>query len=97
MGRLHDNVRRCVREDRYLIGEHAAEQLGERGIVEWQIVSGVEHGELLAERPKTKPNPSIELLQWLADGTKFKAVWSYLTAADVAKLVTAHFFDRPTR
>lgn len=94
MGRLHNDIRRCVRENRYLIGEHAAERLDERGIVEWQVVGGVEDGTLLAERPNTSPNPSIELLQWLADGTQFMAVWSYLAVLDSAKLVTVHFFDR---
>lgn len=29
----------------------------------------------------------------LADGTEFKAVWSYLQQSGVAKLVTVHFFD----
>lgn len=94
MGRLEKSIRQCVKDDRYLIGEHAAERLDERGIIEWQVVSGVEDGVLLAERPNTAPNPSIELLQCLADGTNFKAVWSHLAIIDIAKLVTVHFFDR---
>ena len=96
MGRLHEMIRQCVNEDRYLIGEHAAERLHERGLIEWQVVSGVENGDLLAERPNTLPNPSIELLQWLADGSTFKAVWAYVASIDLAKLVTVHFFDRRT-
>ncbi len=30
----------------------------------------------------------------LPDGTDFKAVWSYMAQAGVAKLVTVHFFNR---
>jgi hypothetical protein len=29
----------------------------------------------------------------LPDGTEFKAVWSFLAASNVAKLVTVHSFD----
>lgn len=32
-------------------------------------------------------------MQFLADGTQVKVVWSFLAQADVAKLVTVHFID----
>jgi hypothetical protein len=38
-------------------------------------------------------NPSVEVVQILADGTDIKAVWSHVIPVDVAKLVTVHFFD----
>lgn len=50
-------------------------------------------GRLIAERPETKPNPTVEVSESLPDGTEFKAVWSHLPQSDVAKLVTVHFFD----
>jgi hypothetical protein len=74
-------------------GQHAAERLDERGILEWQVVDGVEHGECLAEHRDASPYPTVEVRQLLADGTPIKAVWSHLIAVDVAKLVTVHFFD----
>ena len=94
MGQLFETIRRLVADERYVVGEHAAERLEERRILEWQAVSGLDEGELIAERPRAKPNPTIEVRQLLADGTEVKAVWSYVCQTGVAKLVTIHFFDR---
>jgi hypothetical protein len=94
MGRLFDTIRALVAEAKYIIGEHASERLEERDIMEWQAAAGLADGELIVERPKTKPNPSIEVLEILSDGTEFKAVWSHLRTSGVAKLVTVHYFDR---
>lgn len=94
MGLLFDTIRRLVAAEMYIVGEHASERLEERGILEWQAVSGLDEGELIAERPNAKPNPAVEVRESLSDGTEFKAVWSYLRQSGVAKLVTVHFFDR---
>ncbi|MCI0332419.1 MAG: DUF4258 domain-containing protein [Planctomycetes bacterium] len=75
----------------YVVGEHASERLEERGIMEWQAVAGLDDAELIIERPRTKPNPSIEVREILPDGTEFKAVWSHLRGSDVAKLVNGAF------
>jgi hypothetical protein len=93
MGALFDTIRQRVMNGRYIIGQHAIERLDERGILEWQVVDGIEHGRLLLERPADLPNPAIEALQILADGAEIKAVWSYIIASDIAKLVTVHFLD----
>ena len=92
MGQLFTTIRRLVDEDKYVVGKHAAERLEERGIMEWQVVAGVDDGELITERPDTSPNAAVEVRETLPDGTEFKAVWSYLRQSDVAKLVTVHFF-----
>lgn len=94
MGELHRTIRRLVAERNYVVGEHAAERLEERGIMEWQVVDGPITGELIVERPGAKPNPVVEVRESLPDGTKFKAVWSHLSRSGVAKLVTVHVFDR---
>ena len=94
MGQLFDTIRQLVDEEKYIVGEHASERLDERGIMEWQVVAGLEDGELIAERPDAKPNPAVEVRETLLDGTEFKAVWSQLQRSGVAKLVTVHFFDR---
>lgn len=94
MGRLFETVRRLVAEEKYLVGVHTAERLEERGIMEWQVVAGLDDGELLAERPDAEPNPTVEVREVLPGGAEFKAVWSYLAGSGVAKLVTVHFFDR---
>lgn len=83
-----------VTNGRYVIGQHAAERLDERSILEWQVVDGLDDGLLLTERPDALPSPAVEVRQSLADGTNIKAVWSHVISADVAKLVTVHFFDR---
>ena len=94
MRRLIDTIRQLVGEEKYVIGEHASERLDERGIMEWQVVAGLEDGDLIAERPDATPNPAVELRESLPDGTEFKAVWSHLRQSGVAKLVTVHFFNR---
>jgi hypothetical protein len=93
MGELFEQVRRAAREGRYVFSVHADDRLRERGIMHWQIVQGVEDGRLLAERPRAKPNPAVEVEQVLANGVAVKAVWAYLRAMDLAKLVTVHFVD----
>jgi len=62
--------------------------------MEWQAITGLGDGRLIAEREDASPNPTVEVRESLPDGTEFKAVWSYLRQSDVAKLVTVHFFDR---
>jgi hypothetical protein len=94
MGRLFDTIRQLVAEEKYVVGEHASERLEDRGIMEWQAAAGIANGELLAERPRAKPNPAVEVRECMPDGTEFKAVWSHLRQSGVAKLVTVHFFDR---
>jgi hypothetical protein len=93
MGQLLETIRRLVANEMYVVGQHAAERLEERGILEWQVVAGLDDGELITERPKADPNPAVEVRQSLPDGTEFKAVWSHLQQSGVAKLVTVHFFD----
>ncbi len=94
MGQLFDTILQLVSEEKYIVGQHASERLEERGMMEWQVVAGLENGELLDERPEATPNPAVEVRESLPDGTEFKAVWSHLRQSGVAKLVTVHFFDR---
>ncbi|MDE2734828.1 MAG: DUF4258 domain-containing protein [Gemmatimonadota bacterium] len=93
MGQLFDVIRQLVAEERYIVGQHASERLEERDIMEWQVVAGMEDGELIAERPEAMPNPAVEVRESLPDGTEYKAVWSHLPQTGVAKLVTVHFFN----
>jgi len=94
MPELFNTIRRLVDEQKYLIGVHARDMLNDRGIVFWQAVAGLEDGELISERPDDEPNPSVEVREYLPDGTEFMAVRSRIEYLDVAKLVTVHFFDR---
>jgi hypothetical protein len=94
MGQLWNTIRQLVAEEKYIVGQHASERLEERGIMEWQVVGGLEEGALIAERPEAMPHPAVEVRESLPDGTEFKAVWSYLIQSGVAKLVTVHFLDR---
>ena len=93
MASLFDTIRALVLARRYVVGEHAVERLQERGLLEWQVVDGIERGQLIAQRPSALPNPLVEVRQTLADGTEVKAVWAHLVTVDAAKLVTVHFFD----
>ena len=94
MGLLFDTIKQLVAEEKYVIGQHASERLEERGIMEWQVVAGLEEGALIIERLEAEPNPAIEVRESLPDGVEFKAVWSHLPESGVAKLVTVHFFDK---
>jgi hypothetical protein len=94
MTMLFKELQQLVATEKYVIGEHASERLEERGIMEWQVVTAFAESELIAERPKAKPNPTVEARESLPDGTQFKAVWSLLRNSIVAKLVTVYFFDR---
>ena len=94
MGQLFETIRQLVADEKYAVGQHASERMEERGIMEWQVVTGLEYGELITERPDATPNPVVEVGASLPDGTEFKAVWSHLRQSGVAKLVTVHFFDR---
>ena len=91
MGELFNSIRQLVREEKYVVGEHASERLEERGIMEWQAVAGLDDCKLLAERPDATPNPAVEVEEGLPDGTEFRAVWSHLRSINVAKLVTVYF------
>jgi hypothetical protein len=93
MGQLYDTIRQLVAEEKYVVGLHAAQRLEERGIMEWQVVAGLDDAELITERLDATPNPAIEVRESLPDGTEFKAVWSLLRTSGVAKLVTVHFFE----
>lgn len=93
MGKLFDTIRQLVADEKYVVGEHAVQRLEERGILEWQVVLGLEESRLIRERANDKPNPAVEVQERLPDGTEFKAVWSHLKRSGVAKLVTVHFFD----
>jgi hypothetical protein len=93
MGQLFRAITKLVSDGRYVVGQHAAERLDERGFLEWQLVDGIESGAVIVERLDAAPNPAVEVRQSLADGTEVKAVWSHIVSANVAKLVTVHFLD----
>lgn len=93
MGHLFNTIRGLVAKRRYVVGQHATERLEERGILEWQVVDGVESGLLIIERVDAKSNPVAEVRQSLADGTEVKAIWPHLLSSNMAKLVTVHYFD----
>ena len=84
MGQLFNTIQQLVAEEKYVLGEHASERLEERGIMEWQAVAALADGELIAEKPRSKPNPIVEARERLPDGTEFKAVWSLLRQSGVA-------------
>ena len=35
-------IRQLVAEEKYVVGQHASERLEERGIMEWQVVAGLD-------------------------------------------------------
>jgi hypothetical protein len=55
MGQLFDTIRELVAEENYVVGQHASERLEDRGIIEWQVVAGLEDGELIDEMSVQMP------------------------------------------
>ena len=94
MGRLFDDIRKAVREDRYFFSWHADEHCEEREISGWQVVAGLEDSILVEERFQTQPNPSVVVHQILADGTEVEVIWSWLDSSRKAKLVSVYFKDQ---
>lgn len=64
MAELCNTIQQLVMEERYVVGQHASERLEERGILEWQVVVGLEEGELLKERPNDTPHPIVEYVSF---------------------------------
>lgn len=73
-----------------MVGWHADERCEERGVTDWQIVCGLQDGELVRERPRSKPNPSVLVRQFLPDGSEVEVIWSWLAGRGEAKLVTVY-------
>jgi hypothetical protein len=75
----------------YLVSWHADERCEDRHVAAWQVVAGLEEGELVEERRHSEPNPSVVVRELLADGTVVEAIWSWLRNSRRAKLVTVYF------
>lgn len=93
MSELLEKIKKAVHSEDYLIGAHAGERMDERGIPDWQVVEGMTHARLVEERPSDLPNPVVEVIQMLPDGTEVKVVWAWLEDSGAAKLVTVHYLD----
>ena len=90
---LFDRIRAAVEDDRYVIACHADERCEERAVATWQLLAGLPGAELVRERPRSEPNPSVVVRQMLADGTQVEVIWSWLSNSQRAKLVTVFFRD----
>jgi len=86
-------VTTAVANDRFFVAWHADERCEERGITAWQLVAGLEEAELVRERPRSKPNPSVEVRQILADPSEVEVIWSWLGETRQAKLVTVSLVE----
>src|SRR4051812_2651737 len=93
MGKPLDEIRSAVQDDRYLVSWHADERAEERGVTAWQLVANFDQAELIRERPRSKPNPSIVIRQVLIDGTEVEVIWSWSPQSRRAILVTVYFRD----
>ena len=92
-GKLFEQIRSAVANDRFFVAWHADERCEERGITAWQLVAGLEEAELVRERPRSKPNPSVVVRQILEDGNEVEVVWSWLGETRQAKLVTVYLVE----
>jgi hypothetical protein len=88
-----DQILDAIQQDRFLVSIHAEERCDERGVAAWQLVAEIDEAEIMRERPASKPNPSVVLKQFLADGTQVEVIWSWLEDSRRAQLVTVYFED----
>jgi len=79
---------------RYIISRHASRRLRERGATGWQVVDATVNGHIAMRQPDAKPNPTVEFRVILADGSGWRAVWSWLGVSRTAKLVTVYPSER---
>jgi hypothetical protein len=93
MGKLFEQIRSAVANDRFFVAWHADERCEERGITAWQLVAGLEEAELVRERPRSKPNPSVVVRQILEDGSEVEVIWSWLGDTSQAKLATVYLVE----
>ena len=91
MGRLFENIRAAVHEDRFVVSWHADERCEEREVTVWQIVAGLDGARLVRERPASKPHPSVVVREELVDGSEVDVIWSWMKESGRAKLVTVYF------
>ena len=91
MGKLLTKIQRAVLDDRFVVSWHADERCEEREVSGWQLAVGVEDAQLVQERPRSKPHPSVVVRQTLADGSDVEVVWAWLADTRRAKLVTVYF------
>jgi hypothetical protein len=93
VGKLFDNLVAAIKSDRFIISWHADERCEDREVSPWQLVAGIEDAQLVRERPRSKPHPSVVLRQQLADGSEAEVIWAWLPDTGRAKLVTVYFRD----
>ena len=93
MGKLLQEIQQAVREERFVVSWHADERCEEREVSIWQVAVGIEDAQLVRERPRSKPHPSVVVRQTLADGSDVEVVWAWLAESRRTKLVTVYFRD----
>lgn len=93
MGKLFERIRSAVEDDRFIVSWHADERCEQREVSVWQLAVGINHAELVQERPHGKPHPAIVVRQNLVDGSNVEAIWAWLPESKRAKLVTVYFRD----
>ena len=91
MSKLFRRIREAVRDDRFIVSWHADERCEERGVAAWQLIVGLDDAELVRERPRSKPHPSVVVREELADGTEVESIWAWMRESNRAKLVTVYF------
>jgi hypothetical protein len=91
--KLFEQIRSAAANDRFFVAWHADEPCEERGITSWQLVAGLEEAELVRERPRSKPNPSVVVRKILEDGSEVEVIWSWLVETGRAKLVTVYLVE----
>ena len=91
MSRLFQRICEAVRDDRFVVSWHADQRCEERGVAVWQLIVGLDNAELVRERPRSKPHPSVVVREQLADGTDVESIWAWMGESNRAKLVTVYF------
>lgn len=93
MGKLIENIKTAVAEDRFVVSWHADERCEQREVSAWQLAVGIKDAKLIRERLRSKPHPSVIIRQTLSDGTPVEVIWAWLAENKCAKLITVYFQD----
>lgn len=84
-------LREVVRQNKYMIKQHAKQRMGERQIKDNEIVDVILDGEIIEENPTAHPFPKCLLMKFVRNNEPL-----YVSVAfdgEHAYIITVHWYD----
>jgi len=84
-------IRKAIRENKYLIKSHAKQRMGQREVRDADIISVILNGEIIEQTPRAKPFPKCLIMGFVRENEPL-----YVSCAFDGKyvhIITVHWFD----